>query len=128
MFEQAISKKSNLLVISVIFISPINICASVYIRDLNIKRKIQFDKLFFQRLNKLGAKYSWFGRPGWNENLKISSFAKRFQRYFNKNLVLTFVNGGVEPKNLLNHVPSFKSGISYGVNITSPHSQSERVR
>jgi hypothetical protein len=61
--------------------------------------------------------------------LKISNFAKQFQKfvkeYFNRKLNFSFAVGGIEPKDLLKNIPSFKDGISYGVNIFYPHSVNE---
>jgi hypothetical protein len=49
------------------------------------------------------------------------------KKYFKKDLSYSFSVGGIEPKDLLKRITSFKAGIAYGVDISSSHSINEKL-
>lgn len=99
-----------------------------YLNNLHVKKmKMQI----INSLNKVKAIYAIHQGLTWNSDLKISNFAKDFQNYvqkkFKRKLLFSYATGGMEPKDLLRRIPSFKVGFSIGPNITSEHSINETL-
>jgi dipeptidase D len=113
------------------FIKNKRLYISFNARALNIKDNEQIKDLICKRLKQIRAEYTFRIGQGWNPDIEVSNFTIKFKdyvkRHFKKNLKLTYVLAGLETKDLLSGKFNFKSGISYGVNITSPHSIQETL-